>query len=175
MPANSNSLVLDQDLRAAAQDYKRDSEHKHKWELGEAVGPGRTPTHPRPRKPEPKRKLQKGMAAKGIHRQSIVADRTETITDSSEEDVEEPSAAPAPDSGITYSFDASRGPNQGSQILGLALERAVEQFESNATDKLVQDEYEILNSDGEPMPAKTKKARKSSASGQEEEEEYEFV
>ena len=38
---------------------------------------------------------------------------------SAEEDVREASAAPEPDAGYTYSFDAPRGPGKGSQILGM--------------------------------------------------------
>ena len=53
-------------------------------------------------------------------------------------------AAPVPDAGYTYSFDASRGPGKGSQILGMALAKAVEKYETKATDKLVKEEYEVV-------------------------------
>ena len=67
------------------------------------------------------------------------------ISDSSaEEDIKEASAAPEPDAGISYSFDAPRGPHQGSQILSMALAKAVEKYEIQATERLVRDEYEII-------------------------------
>ena len=81
---------------------------------------------------------------------------------------------PPPDAEIAYSFDATRGPSQGSQILGIALAKAVERFENNATDKLVKEEYEVLNSDGEPVLSKgPKKGSKQIAS--KDDDEYEFV
>lgn len=193
--ATNTSIVLTQDLRAAAQDYKRDSEHKHKWELGEAWGPGRSsPAHPRPRKPSPKyvvrsnsleyivvtdsvrQKIHKGQAAKGIHRQNIVADRHEVATDSSaDEEVEEPSAAPAPDAEVAYSYDAKQGPSHGSQVLGVALEKAVAKFENNETEKLVRDEYEVLGSDGEAVANQAGKKAGKASDALPEEDEYEFV
>lgn len=72
------------------------------------------------------------------------------ISDSSvEEDVKDASAAPVPDSGITYSFDAPHGPGQGSGILSMAINKAVERFETKVTEKLVKDEYEIVRKDNE--------------------------
>lgn len=72
-------------------------------------------------------------------------DNDTCISDSStEEDVKEVSAAPEPDAGYTYSYDAPRGPGKGSQILGIALAKAVEKFETKATEKLVKEEYEIV-------------------------------
>ena len=56
---------------------------------------------------------------------------------------------PEPDAGISYSFDAPRGPQQGSQILSMALAKAVEKFEVKATEKLVKDEYEVIGQDKE--------------------------
>lgn len=64
-----------------------------------------------------------------------------------EEDVKDASAAPVPDVGITYSFDAARGPGEGSGILSMAINQAVERFETKATEKLVKDEYEIVRKD----------------------------
>jgi hypothetical protein len=93
--------------------------------------------------------------------------------ESSNEDdleIEEPSAAPEPDADIAYSFDAARGPGHGSQILGNALDKALERYEVRATDKLIKDEYEVLGLDGEPLTkGKEKKARVA------DEEEFELV
>ena len=70
---------------------------------------------------------------------------------SAEEDIKEASAAPVPDAGCTYSFDASRGPGKGSQILGLALAKAEEKYETKATNKLVKDEYEVVRKEKEEV------------------------
>lgn len=69
---------------------------------------------------------------------------TSTSDSSAEEDVKEGSAAPEPDAGISYSFDAPCGPTEGGQILSMALAKAVEKFEIRATEKLVKEEYEIV-------------------------------
>lgn len=67
------------------------------------------------------------------------------ISDSStEEDVREASAAPEPDAGITYSYDAAHGPHKGGQILSMALAKAVEKYETQATEKLIMTEYEVV-------------------------------
>lgn len=77
-------------------------------------------------------------------------DSDTAISDSSaEEDVKEASAAPVPDAGITYSFDAARGPGRGSQILGMALAKAVEKFETKQVEKLVKDEYEVVGKESD--------------------------
>ena len=63
---------------------------------------------------------------------------------SSESSANEESAAPEPDAGITYSFDAAHGPIAGSDILSLAVNKAVERFENKATEKLIKDEYDVV-------------------------------
>lgn len=72
---------------------------------------------------------------------------------SAEEDIKDAAAAAEPDSGYTYSFDAARGPGKGSQILGMALAKAVEKFEHKATDKLIKEEYEVVGDEKEVMHA----------------------
>lgn len=64
---------------------------------------------------------------------------------SADEDVVEASAAPEPDADITYSYDAIRGPRKGSQVLGAALAKAVEKFETKQTEKLVSEEYDVVD------------------------------
>lgn len=88
------------------------------------------------------------------------------------EDIDEGSAAPAPDADITYSYDAARGPSQGSQILGHALAKAIERYEVRVTDKLINDEYEVLDKEGESVhKAKGKKP----AQAADADEEFELV
>jgi hypothetical protein len=88
---------------------------------------------------------------------------------SADEDVEHPSAAPAPDAEIAYSYDAHRGPSHGSQILNHALEKAVERFETKETEKLVKNEYEVLDRDLDDESPRLKRHVAP------EDEEYEFV
>ena len=76
---------------------------------------------------------------------------TLTSDSSAEEDVKDASAAPEPDAGITYSFDAEHGPAKGSQILSMALNMAVEKYEIRATEKLVKEEYEVVGKDKEEL------------------------
>lgn len=123
-------------------------------------------------------RVHKFHAYKSANHGGPVPDRDDIVTDSSaDEEVEPQDTAPAPevDAEVTYSFDAQRGPSQGSQVLGYALEKAVAKFESNATEKLVRDEYEILGQDGEPLPTKAGKKAQKSAEISVEEDDYEFI
>lgn len=89
---------------------------------------------------------------------------------SADEDIDEPCAAPVPDAEITYSFDAERGPSHGSQILGQALAQAIEKFEVRQTDKLIKEEYDVLDAGEVLSPGP--KFRKG---GEVEDEDYEFI
>ncbi|KAF2432852.1 hypothetical protein EJ08DRAFT_695253 [Tothia fuscella] len=168
------------DIRSTSVDYKRESENKAKWARGEAWGPGRSKdAHGAPVRIKPKfpRTNQEGGVrnAKDAQRHDIIASKAYASGDSScDEEPVEPTAAPAPDAEIAYSFDADKGPTQGSTVLTQALAKAVERFESNMTDKLVKEEYEILNSDGEFVTT-SKKGGKRTVVREPEEEDYEFV
>ncbi|KAI9861954.1 MAG: hypothetical protein M1813_005024 [Trichoglossum hirsutum] len=52
---------------------------------------------------------------------------------------------PTRDAGVTYSFDVPRGPGRGSQILGMALAKAVERYEGQEFERLVREEYDIVS------------------------------
>ena len=97
----------------------------------------------------------------------------------SNSDFEEGTPSPPADAGVMYSFDAARGPSHGSEILNVALAKAVEKFEEKETAKLVKNEYDIIDSEGESVglsPAKKEGKRKAKIElVQEDEEDYEFV
>lgn len=70
---------------------------------------------------------------------------------SADECVEEPDTAFPGAADVTYSFDAERGPSSGSQVLGQALEKAIERYEVRVTDKLIKEEYEVLDTKQEAL------------------------
>jgi hypothetical protein len=111
--------------------------------------------------------------AKNNRKRDLVYDTAEA-TDSSADEAAEPSAAPEPDAEVTYSYDADRGPSQGSQVLGHALSQAVERFENKTTEMLLKDEYLVLDSDGEPVASKYEK-KKATRVVEEDDDEYEFL
>jgi len=189
-PTFSNS-----DLRSTAQDSKRAANRKHKWALGAVERVGRGAGNPRPSRASEtnynlKRRETKSAVASLAHgtkmaRKHDVLEGTDTSANedssSSNSDHDEGVAAPAPDAGVMYSFDANRSPSQGSQILNTALAKAVERFEERETVKLVKNEYDVLDSEGESMgltPVKKSKGKAKTveaARSDEEDEDYEFV
>ncbi|KAL9130229.1 MAG: hypothetical protein Q9217_001522 [Psora testacea] len=147
------------------QDRVRERNQKHKWALGEAA-----PTHGhlnrRPVKPITStlhRAVRRNVEfpqnraahiARISRKHESRVDTDTSVSDSSaEEDVNDASAAPQPDAGYTYSYDAATGPSKGSQVLGQAIAKAVEKFEIKATEKLVKDEYEVVGKDKDDFHA----------------------
>ncbi|KAK3058424.1 hypothetical protein LTS18_011322 [Coniosporium uncinatum] len=181
----SEQTFSTEDLRSHAIEAQRYQDQKHKWALGQAWGPGRlSETHAKPVKPleraairQVRRQLNEHHP-KPIRKLDLVSEQHHISGDSSaDEDVEEASAAPEPVS-EPVSYDVNRAPTQGSHILSIALAKAVDRFESAQTDKLVKNEYEVLDNEGETV---TKKGRglkvavpKDPGMG-EEEDDYEFV
>ncbi|KAH9811178.1 hypothetical protein Tdes44962_MAKER05911 [Teratosphaeria destructans] len=195
------------DLRSTAQDYKRDAARKHKWALGTApMAAGRQQGgKPRPHRPNEtafnaRRREAKSAAVASIQSSSKIARKHDMLegnqdrVSSSDEatnsscnssDLEDQVFSPTPaEAGALYSFSA-RGPSHGSQILNAALAKAVERFEERETVKLVNNEYEVLDDEGESVgltPAKRKgksyaKVVKEVApsGGDIDEDEYEIV
>ncbi|RMZ71720.1 hypothetical protein GMOD_00006864 [Pyrenophora seminiperda CCB06] len=154
------------DLRSDAKEFNRDKNSRVKWAHGQAFGPGRRVEDGKPRPAKMYPHVKSSCPGYMKARTALNKDMAYASGDSSaDEDVDHPSVAP--DADITYSYDAQRGPSHGSQILNAALEKAVERFETKETEKLVKNEYEVLNIDDEPARPKRHVAP--------EDEEYDFV
>lgn len=105
-------------------------------------------------------------------RHDIIDTRVAHSDSSGDEMPDESSVAPEPDADVTYSFDAPKGPTHGSTVLSTALAKAVERFESNETEKLVKNEYEVLGETDVRTPIKKGGKRSMLA---DEEDDYEFI
>ncbi|KAL8937792.1 MAG: hypothetical protein Q9216_004251 [Gyalolechia sp. 2 TL-2023] len=145
------------------QDRKRELDHKHKWSSGEAAcTPGRNKKQPA--KPPRSSVARAGSREVEFHRSKTVQmeklsrkndsryENNTPLSDScSEDDVREASAAPEPDADITYSFDVPYGPGKGGQILTMALAQAVKKYETQATERLIMAEYEVVGKEPEDV------------------------
>ncbi|KAL1303371.1 hypothetical protein AAFC00_006768 [Neodothiora populina] len=185
------------DLRAAAQDYKRDEDEKRKWALGPKYARGRgADAHPRPMRVnesfETRRRWEKQEAARLSSTGKAKLARKQDMTlagqdlanlsedsNTSEDDVEHETVAP--DAGVMYSFDAFKSPSHGSQILNAALAKAIDKYEDKQTTKLVHSEYEVLDAQVDEeeslglSPIKVKGRGKTNKVIDAEDEEYEFL
>lgn len=66
---------------------------------------------------------------------------------SEEEDVLDASTAPIPaEADFMYSYDAPSGPRDGVDILSHAITQAVRRYENKETEKLVNKEYDVVDS-----------------------------
>lgn len=160
------------DLRSGAKEFGRDKDNRVKWAHGQSFGPGRREEDARPR---PARVIPTPKSKSGFHkaRTALTNDiHCASGESSADEDVDAPSTAPAPDAEITYSYDAERGPSHGSQILGLALNKAIERYEVRQTEKLVKEEYEVLDATSDALSPAPKVSKKNATP---EEEDYEFI
>ena len=146
------------DLRSDAKGFNRDKNQRVKWEHGPSFGPGRRVDDGRPRPARVIPHFKSTHPGPMKARTALTKDISNASDESSaDEDVEHPSTAPVPDAEIAYSYDAERGPSQGSQILNSALDQAIKRFETKETDKLIKNEYEVLQLDAEalsPLPRK---------------------
>lgn len=160
------------DLRKDAKEYMRDKTSRVKWAHGQAYGPGRREEDgkPRPAKiaPHIKSSYPGPMKARNTLKKDMAS--AGASDSSADEDVEHPSEAP--DAEIAYSFDAHRGPSHGSQILNHALAQAIERFETKETDKLIKNEYEVLDIDADDEGPSTRSKKRNLTP---EDDEYEFV
>lgn len=164
----SASQTFTADLRSTAREFNRDKNSRAKWAHGHEYTRGRREEDgkPRPAKPcfPPKYHVPAMKSRTAFNKDMALA----SDESSADEDVEHPSTAPAPDAEIAYSYDASRGPTHGSQILNYALDKAVERFETKETEKLVKREYEVLDLDDDDVPRGKRRVAL-------EDDEYEFI
>ncbi|KAM0689222.1 hypothetical protein Q7P36_011299 [Cladosporium allicinum] len=180
------------DLRSASRDSKRDATRKHKWGMGALETRGRGVGNVRPLRPsdtanKTNPRFQLGIShpinhSRVTRKHDMLEGNTsdEASSNNSASDFSDGTPSPPADVDITYSFDASRGPTQGNQIFNVALAQAVEKFEERETVKLVKNEYDVLDADGESVAAPARKTQaKARGMGAtrvpDADEDYEFV
>jgi len=141
------------------QDHKRERDQRHKYALGVIddglrVKPGR-PCSQKARRQDrctnDKYHDMEGLSKVRTKRSVWIHSELNSSFSSQEEyqDLTTPIIGTVPDADVTYTFDASHGPSEGSGILNLAINQAVVRFESEATERLVKAEYEVVRKDKE--------------------------
>ncbi|KAK0262417.1 hypothetical protein LTR48_007441 [Friedmanniomyces endolithicus] len=183
---SSEQTFSTSDLRSTAQDQLRNAAHKHKWAFGNTPTTGKL----RPQRPSEtsnynakRREVKAAVAAlqpgAKVARKQDMLEGTAISDESSGsasdyDDVPSPAVDP-----WFYSFDSPTAPSQGSQILNAALVKAVAKFEERETFKLVKNEYEVLNDEGESvgltMAGKSKKAKAQPMIVPDADEDYELI
>ncbi|KAI4212748.1 MAG: hypothetical protein LQ351_004641 [Letrouitia transgressa] len=155
----ANISILDVAMRDKLyQDHKRELDQKHKWALGEAVRtPGQACRRPAkaasttaPRRLEDLQRCKPGRALTVARKREVLDN---DFSDSTEEEVKDASAAPEPDAGVMYSYDAATGPRQSGQIFTMAVATAIQNYEKKATERLVKEEYEVVGMDEDELPS----------------------
>lgn len=130
------------------QDRKRDLDYRSKYSHGVVIrGEGSKPNQRaiQPAKgpckiPERKHYYSKTHPRYGIRDKEVL-----TSGSSTDEEIRESPDSVAPDADIAYSYDAASGPTQGRDIFSMAVNKAVERFETKETEKLVKNEYDVLD------------------------------
>lgn len=171
-----------QDLRSDANDSKRFHDNQAKWALGIRLPNDRCPERAvRPRRHRRSRTVHENLYALSKARSCRGSGSGFSVVDDDINSYDgEPSDAvlgEPPDCGITYTFDRPTGPSNGNHLLGQALAMAVERYETVKTEKLVNDEYEVLDSDGEPVADRACSLPKTAVRGpfNLDEDDYELV
>lgn len=83
-----------------------------------------------------------GMELISNRRNSRFETDTSIFGSPAEEVVREP--ALRPDTDITHCYDAAHASNHEGQIFHMALAKAIERYETQSTEKLIEEEYEVV-------------------------------
>ncbi|EER28553.1 hypothetical protein CPC735_064260 [Coccidioides posadasii C735 delta SOWgp] len=161
--AGSTLILPTTDVRYTATQSKRDHDQKAKWARGSRPGMGQPwegYTTVRPVLPLAKSKVDRKAHIVTLKRQAIPSKNPRShlrsvyyedmreasdLSDTLDDMGSGPSpSSPAGDVDVFYSFDARTGPRAGEHLLSVALERAVERFETKETEKLVR-EYDFVD------------------------------
>jgi hypothetical protein len=187
------SAILTNDIRSAAKPYLREKTNNKKWARGgQEPATHHCHKHIQPEdncrkclgRPQ-RRGPSKGNAKRYHDEQNKLSGQTATlarkafrgeivdafdgplalVSDASEEEeVADVNEAPQlVEFDYMYSYDQATGPRGGQDVLSQALTQAVKRFESKETDKLISNEYDVVD-DKEMAEAST-----------DEDNEYEFV
>ncbi|KAH0543707.1 hypothetical protein FGG08_002023 [Glutinoglossum americanum] len=138
------------DLRSDAVDHQREKTHHAKVAAGQ-LELGR-PLSTRQNANAAIRRQNGKELARASHRahkalkHDILSELPSDSSTNTSDDEE--TAPPAHDIGVTYSYDAPRGPRRDSHILEMALAKAVERYEGREFERLVREEYEVVSEDG---------------------------
>ncbi|KAK0326459.1 hypothetical protein LTR82_002301 [Friedmanniomyces endolithicus] len=172
---SSEQTFSTSDLRSTAQDQLRNAAHKHKWAFGNIPTTGRVAGGKlRPQRPSETSNYN----AKRREVKAAVAALQPGAKVARKQDMLEGTAISDESSGSASDYDDVPSP-AGSQILNAALVKAVAKFDERETVKLVKNEYEVLNDEGESvgltMAGKSKKAKAQPMIVPDADEDYELV
>lgn len=87
---------------------------------------------------------RQGSIAKKVLQNDLLEITQTSDAGSSDEEMADTSAAPLPDAGVMYSYDAQSGPTSGNDILSNAVMQAVKRFENKQTEQLIKTEYDLV-------------------------------
>jgi hypothetical protein len=138
------------------RDHKRATDARRKYAHGTITGRGSTQPRPArviPRHPNVATHLEYGMKLRAQDQAQEAEDLNRATRNGNHTDYVETAYPTTVDSGLRddlqedfiYSYDHATGPSTGSTVLGAAVDRAVERFESKVTESLVKDEYSVVD------------------------------
>lgn len=108
--------------------------------MSNLLTPPRAAMRDRQNNEKPARKMQQLKKRLALHvEEGIGGDTPDSSADELVAGVDRPVGHEEED--YKYSYDASRGPAEGNEILEMALTKAVKRFEDQETTKLVKNEY----------------------------------
>lgn len=85
------------------------------------------------------------LKAKRALSHTVLGTTVSGASDTSDDEVADPSAAPESEVEIMYSYDARNGPAARDNVLSNAVVQAVKKFENKQTEQLVKNEYDMVD------------------------------